>query len=103
MSSREPGDGLRRVDRAPARRLRLLRRTIGAQRALEVTGRVLLAASSRHSAWWAGAVTLGVAKIVENMEIGHNVLHGQWDWMRDPDIHSTTWEWDFVTDRKSVV
>jgi linoleoyl-CoA desaturase len=30
------------------------------------------------------------------MEIGHNVLHGQWDWMRDPDIHSTTWEWDFV-------
>ena len=40
---------------------------------------------------------LSVAKILENMEIGHNVLHGQWDWMRDPDIHSTTWEWDFVT------
>ena len=38
-----------------------------------------------------------VAKIIENMEIGHNVLHGQWDWMRDPDIHSPTWEWDFVT------
>jgi linoleoyl-CoA desaturase len=30
------------------------------------------------------------------MEIGHNVLHGQWDWMRDPDIQSTTWEWDNV-------
>ena len=28
------------------------------------------------------------------MEIGHNVMHGQWDWMRDPEIHSTTWEWD---------
>jgi linoleoyl-CoA desaturase len=28
------------------------------------------------------------------MEIGHNVLHGQWDWMCDPEIHSTTWEWD---------
>jgi hypothetical protein len=27
----------------------------------------------------------------------HNVLHGQWDWMRDPAIHSTTWEWDFAT------
>jgi len=26
--------------------------------------------------------------------IRHNVLHGQWDWMRDPQIHSTTWEWD---------
>ena len=28
------------------------------------------------------------------MEIGHNVMHGQWDWMRDDKIHSTTWEWD---------
>jgi fatty acid desaturase len=24
------------------------------------------------------------------------VLHGQWDWMRDPEIHSTSWEWDNV-------
>jgi linoleoyl-CoA desaturase len=39
-------------------------------------------------------VTLGVAKIIENMEIGHNVMHGQWDWMNDPEIHSSTWEWD---------
>ena len=38
-----------------------------------------------------------MAKILENMEIGHNVLHGQWDWMRDPKIHSTTWEWDNVS------
>lgn len=38
--------------------------------------------------------TLGVAKIIENMEIGHNVMHGQWDWMNDPEIHSSTWEWD---------
>ena len=73
---------------------RYIRRTIAAQRTLEVTGRVLLAASSRRSAWWAGALTLGVAKIIENMEIGHNVMHGQWDWMNDPEIHSSTWEWD---------
>ena len=45
-------------------------------------------------AWWAGTAGLSVAKILENMEIGHNVMHGQWDWMRDPKIHSTTWEWD---------
>jgi linoleoyl-CoA desaturase len=37
---------------------------------------------------------LGLAKILENMEIGHNVMHGQWDWMNDPEIHSGTWEWD---------
>jgi NADPH-dependent stearoyl-CoA 9-desaturase len=28
------------------------------------------------------------------MEIGHNVLHGQWDWMNDPQINSSTWDWD---------
>jgi len=77
-----------------ARDARYIRRTIAAQRALEVAGRLLLAASSRRSAWWAGTVTLSVAKIVENMEIGHNVMHGQWDWMNDPEIHSSTWEWD---------
>jgi len=73
---------------------RYIRRTIAAQRALDVAGRLMLAASSRRSAWWAGTVTLGLAKIVENMEIGHNVMHGQWDWMNDPEIHSSTWEWD---------
>ena len=35
-----------------------------------------------------------MSKIIENMEIGHNVMHGQWDWMNDPEIHSSTWEWD---------
>ena len=23
-------------------------------------------------------------------------MHGQWDWMNDPEIHSTSWEWDNV-------
>src|SRR3978361_1587140 len=71
-----------------------IRRTIAAQRALEVAGRLMLAGSSKRKFWWAGTATLGVAKIVENMEIGHNVMHGQWDWMNDPEIHSSTWEWD---------
>ncbi len=39
-------------------------------------------------------MTLALAKIVENMEIGHNVMHGQWNRMNDPEIHSSTWEWD---------
>jgi len=42
----------------------------------------------------AGGTVLGLAKILENMEIGHNVMHGQWDWMNDPEIHSSNWEWD---------
>ncbi len=48
-------------------------------------------------AWFVGTAGLSVAKILENMEIGHNVMHGQWDWMRDPQIHSTAWEWDHAS------
>jgi NADPH-dependent stearoyl-CoA 9-desaturase len=63
-------------------------------RTLAVSGRVLLLASRFKPAWLAGTTSLSLAKILENMEIGHNVLHGQWDWMNDPQIHSSTWDWD---------
>jgi NADPH-dependent stearoyl-CoA 9-desaturase len=63
-------------------------------RRLAVLGRVLLLAASRRPAWIAGTTATSMAKILENMEIGHNVLHGQWDWMNDPQIHSSTWDWD---------
>ncbi|GAA0711278.1 acyl-CoA desaturase [Dactylosporangium roseum] len=76
---------------------RYIRRVITLQRGLEVGGRALLMASLLPPAWLAGTTCLAVAKILENMEIGHNVLHGQWDWMRDPQIHSSTWEWDFAS------
>ncbi|WBB81221.1 acyl-CoA desaturase [Micromonospora sp. WMMD882] len=74
-----------------------IRRVIGAQRKLELGSRVVLLFSLFPPAWLVGTAGLTVAKILENMEIGHNVLHGQWDWMRDPKIHSTTWEWDHVS------
>jgi len=76
---------------------RYIRRVIAAQRGLEAGGRMVMFASLLPPAWLAGTAMLSLAKILENMEIGHNVLHGQWDWMRDPDIHSTTWEWDSVS------
>src|ERR1700748_1483165 len=81
-------------DSLGARDARYIRRTIAIQRALEVAGRLTLAASAKRPARWAGTLTLGVAKIIENMKIGHNVMHGQWNWMNDPEIHSSTWEWD---------
>jgi len=76
---------------------RYIRRVIATQRGLELAGRGLLLGALFPPAFVAGTAALGVAKILENMEIGHNVLHGQWDWMRDPEIHSTTWEWDAVS------
>jgi len=73
---------------------RYIESMIEMQRRLAVIGRVLLLASRYRPAWIAGTATLSMAKILENMEIGHNVLHGQWDWMNDPHIHSSTWDWD---------
>ena len=46
--------------------------------------------------WTVGTAALFTAKCIENMELGHNIIHGQWDWMNDPEIHSNTWEWDMV-------
>ncbi|MFI7078413.1 fatty acid desaturase family protein [Micromonospora sp. NPDC049903] len=74
-----------------------IRKVISTQRKLEVGSRVVLLFSLFPPAWIIGTAGLSVAKILENMEIGHNVLHGQWDWMRDPKIHSTSWEWDHAT------
>jgi fatty acid desaturase len=74
-----------------------IRTVIGVQRRLELGSRIVLLASAFPPAWFAGTLGLSLAKILDNMEIGHNVLHGQWDWMRDPKIHSTAWEWDHAT------
>ncbi|GAB7044343.1 MULTISPECIES: fatty acid desaturase family protein [Catenuloplanes] len=71
-----------------------IRKVISTQRRLELGSRAVLLFSLFPPAWVVGTVGLSIAKIIENMEIGHNVMHGQWDWMRDPKIHSTTWEWD---------
>jgi len=71
-----------------------IRKVIDTQRKLELGSRAVLLASVFPPAWIVGTAGLSIAKIIENMEIGHNVMHGQWDWMRDPKIHSTTWEWD---------
>ncbi len=73
---------------------RYIRSMISLQRRLALMGRLELIASRWRGPWLLGAVTLGVAKILENMEIGHNVLHGQWDWMNDPVINSRAWDWD---------
>jgi fatty acid desaturase len=85
------------IDSRGGRDAAYIRRVIDIQRKLEMGGRVLLLASRYRSAWVLGTTCLAVAKVLDNMEIGHNVLHGQWDWMRDPKIHSSTWEWDHVS------
>jgi linoleoyl-CoA desaturase len=71
-----------------------IRRIIKAQRALELSGRGLLFAGFLPAAWLGGVAALSLSKILDNMEIGHNVMHGQYDWMKDPGLDSKRFEWD---------
>lgn len=75
---------------------RYIRNIVKAVRYSEAAGRALLFAGLFPPAWIAGTTLLGVSKILENMELGHNVMHGQYDWMRDPHLHGKTYEWDIV-------
>ena len=74
---------------------------IALQRRLALIGRAELFASRSKPAWWIGMATLSTAKILENMEIGHNVMHGQWDWMNHPVINSQVWDWDTASTKEA--
>ena len=55
---------------------------------------------SRPALLWPACIArhaaAGLSKILENMELGHNVMHGQYDWMRDPHLDGKTYEWDIA-------
>ncbi|WP_151833957.1 fatty acid desaturase family protein [Acinetobacter ursingii] len=46
--------------------------------------------------WLVGTGLLGISKIVENMELGHNVKHGQFDWLNDPSLNGANYDWDTI-------
>ena len=77
-----------------------MRRVIKVQRGLAASARASLFLTAvpvvGPAFWLYGAGALGVAKILDNMEIGHNVMHGQYDWTRDPALASTEFDWDTV-------
>ena len=74
-----------------------IREVVKIQRRLEVAGRGLLFLGFLPPAWLAGVAALSASKILDNMEIGHNVMHGQYDWMGDPSLNSKMFEWDIVS------
>ncbi len=75
---------------------RYIRRIRMAVRWTEVLGRGLLCFGWFPPTWLLGTFVLAISKILENMELGHNVLHGQYNWMNDPAFNSATYEWDIV-------
>ena len=75
---------------------RYIRRIYKAVRYLEVIGRGMLFVGIFPPAFIIGTLLLALSKILDNMELGHNVMHGQYDWMRDPSLNGKTFEWDIV-------
>lgn len=71
-------------------------KVIRAQRGFEVAGRGLMYLGWLPPFWLAGVASLGISKILDNMEIGHNVMHGQYDWMREEGLNSRVFDWDTV-------
>lgn len=65
-----------------------------AVRYTEIAGRGMLMAGIFPPAFILGTLTLGVSKILENMELGHNVMHGQYDFMQNKRLMGQTYEWD---------
>ena len=81
---------------------RYIRKMIRIQRTGEVFGRLSLILGFFHPLFWvAGVALLALSKILDNMEIGHNVMHGQYDWMNDPHINSRNFDWDIWGDGES--
>ncbi|TYL46000.1 acyl-CoA desaturase [Nocardioides sp. BGMRC 2183] len=70
-----------------------IRNVVKAQRRFEVAGRALF---YLPPAWPLAVAALSISKILDNMEIGHNVMHGQYDWMGDPGLSSRMFDWDTV-------
>jgi fatty acid desaturase len=77
-------------DRAHIERVRTIARV------LEASGRILIHLSLDPVTFGLGVTGLGLYKIIENMELGHNVMHGQYDFLEDPAFDSKTYEWDLV-------
>ncbi|MFE8070492.1 acyl-CoA desaturase [Marinobacteraceae bacterium S3BR75-40.1] len=75
-----------------------IRGIIRTVRSAEVGGRLLLHVSFTPLGFIAGVASLSLAKILENMEVGHNVMHGQYNWTNDPALNGSSYEWDIVSD-----
>ncbi|MEU1951245.1 hypothetical protein [Nocardia rhamnosiphila] len=74
-----------------------IRRVFAFQRGLETPARLMLLRGARYRGTWiAGSVMPAWSKIIEMMVAGHNIGHGRWDRMNDPEIQSANREWDFA-------
>ncbi|MGJ8670946.1 MAG: fatty acid desaturase family protein [Oceanococcus sp.] len=79
------------VDDLGERDEQYIRGLVKRQRQMEIAGRIMM---MLPPTWPLGVAALGTSKILDNMEIGHNVMHGQYDFMNDPILNSRDFDWD---------
>ncbi|MFU8926766.1 fatty acid desaturase family protein [Acinetobacter puyangensis] len=84
------------VDDLGEKDAKYIRRVYATVRYTSIAGRACLMVGWFPPTWLLGTTLLGVSKILENMEVGHNVMHGQYDWMNDPKFKGQTYEWENV-------
>lgn len=71
-------------------------------RGLESAGRALLVlAVLGWPIGLLGAALLGLSKCIDNMEFGHNVMHGQYSWLNDPRFEGITADWDTICSQQN--
>lgn len=66
-------------------------------RGLETAGRSLFILGAWFwPGWLLGVLVLTVAHLIETMELGHNLMHGQFNWMNDPRFEARKYRWNFA-------
>ena len=78
-----------------------IRNIMQKKRWAEISGRALIHFSVTPMTWATGVALLSLAKILDNMEIGHNIMHGQYDWTNDPELQGNDFEWDIACEGDS--
>ncbi|RZI82700.1 MAG: acyl-CoA desaturase [Rubrivivax sp.] len=66
-------------------------------RGLESAGRALLILGGGFwPTWGVGTVLLMLSHLIETMELGHNIMHGQFNFMKDPRFEGKRYRWSFA-------
>jgi NADPH-dependent stearoyl-CoA 9-desaturase len=66
-------------------------------RGLAVAGRACLVLGAWFwPTWWLGVLALTLSHLIETMELGHNLMHGQFNWMNDRRFSGKDFRWGFA-------
>jgi NADPH-dependent stearoyl-CoA 9-desaturase len=76
---------------------RYVRTLLWLARGLEVAGRgLILLGGWFWPTWVLGVALLTVSHLIETMELGHNLMHGQFNWLNDRRFEARGYRWNFA-------